>query len=125
MVRDPTLALALTRHHPVHALDVERPLWQVRTQMRTQHADAHATCRCARTHADAHAHMQMRTHTCRCARTHADAHAHAACTCTRGTFLPNPLSLLTHFVPVPLWQARLVPRLEDSRCVLVFLVDHR
>ena len=105
LVRDPTLALALTRHHPVHALDVERPLWQVRTQMRTQHADAHATCRCARTHAD--------------------AHAHAACTCTRGTFLPNPLSLLTHFVPVPLWQARLVPRLEDGRCVLVFLVDHR
>ena len=85
MVRDPTLALTLTRHHPVHALDVERPLWQA----------------------------------------HADAHAHAACTCTRGTFLPNLLSLLTHFVPVPLWQARLVPRLEDGRCVLVFLVDHR
>ena len=24
----------------------------------------------------------------------------------------------------PLWQVRLVPRLEDGRCVLVFLVDH-
>ena len=90
--RDPILALTLTRHHPVHALDVERPLWQVR--------------------------MHMRMHT-------QHAHAHAACTCTRGTFLPNLLSLLTHFVPVPLWQARLVPRLEDGRCVLVFLVDHR
>ena len=42
MVRDPTLALTLTRHHPVHALDVERPLWQVRMHMRMHTADSHA-----------------------------------------------------------------------------------
>ena len=72
MVRDPTLALALTRHHPVHALDVERPLWQV--------ADAHA---------HAHAHMQMRMHT-------QHAHAHVVpfyptyCPCSRTVFPHRP-----------------------------------